>query len=99
MKKLVRKDAKKRKKILISEKKRFIFKTIINNYSFKNELKKKCCSNLYKKLSPNFLTQVNNRCIITRRKKNLNKFFKFSRLSFLRLVRSGYLFGFRKSSW
>ena len=41
MKKLTRKDAKKRKKLLISEKKRFIFKTIINNYSFKNELKKK----------------------------------------------------------
>ena len=99
MKKLIRKDLKKRKKLLIDEKKKFIFKTIIKNHSFKNELKKKCCSNLYKKLSPNFLTQVNNRCIITNRKKKINKLFRFSRLCFLRYIRAGYIFGFRKSSW
>lgn len=99
MKKLVRKDLKKRKNLLIVEKNKFVSKTLINNYNFNNKIKNKFCCNLYKKLNSSYETQLNNRCIITGRKKNLNKFFKFSRLVFLRLVRSGHLFGFMKSSW
>ena len=84
---------------MLAEKKDFISKTLINNYNFKYEMKEKINLDLCKKVNPSFSTQINNRCIITRRRKNLNKFFKFSRLAFLKLVRSGYLFGFRKSSW
>ena len=99
MKKLVRKDLKKRKKLMLVEKEKFIFKNLINNYNFKNDTKEKIGFNLYKKFSPSYLTQINNRCIITRRKKNLNKFFRFSRLAFLKLVNFGFIFGFKKSSW
>ena len=41
MKKLVRKDLKKRKKLMLVEKEKFIFKNLINNYNFKNDTKKK----------------------------------------------------------
>jgi len=99
MKKLVRKDLKKRKNLLIVEKNKFIYNTLINNYNFSKKIKNIINCNSFKKLDYNYITQLNNRCIITGRKKNLNKFFKFSRLVFLRLVRSGYLFGFKKSSW
>ena len=99
MKKLVRKDLKKRKNLLVVEKKKFVSKMLINNYNFNNKIKKNFHLNLHIKLNKNYVTQLNNRCIMTGRKKKLNKFFKFSRLVFLRLVRSGYIFGFRKSSW
>ena len=44
-------------------------------------------------------TSLNNRCIITGRKKQINNLFRFSRLSFQRLARNGFISGIRKSVW
>jgi len=99
MKKLVRKDIKKRNNFFLSEKKKIIFKTIIKNYSFCETEKKKIASNLSKNFKHSTLTQIVNRCVLTGRKKRLNKMFNFSRVYFRKLIRSGYIFGFRKSSW
>lgn len=44
-------------------------------------------------------TKFVSRCVLTHRKAKLNRVFKkFSRLSFLRLVRSGNVTGLKKSS-
>lgn len=99
MKKLVRKDIKKRKSFFNSEKKKIIFKTIIKNYGFCKTEKKKISSNLLKNFKHDTLTQTVNRCILTGRKKRLNKMFNFSRVYFRKLIRSGFIFGFKKSSW
>lgn len=45
-----------------------------------------------------FDTRIVNRCILTGRKNKVNHF-KFSRLSFLKLVRNGLIFGLKKSTW
>lgn len=45
-------------------------------------------------------TKFVNRCILTARKAKFNKNFKnFSRLSFLKLARSGTINGVKKASW
>lgn len=45
-------------------------------------------------------TRFVNRCILTNRKAKFNNIFKkFSRLSLLRLARSGKISGLKKSSW
>ena len=40
-----------------------------------------------------------NRCFYTINKKRLNKFVNISRHVFLKLIRSGQIYGMRKSSW
>jgi len=99
MKKLLRKDLSKRSSVMPHEKKLFVLKNIKNNYNFSISFKKKVSFNLSKAFKNNTLNQLTNRCIMTGRKKRLNKLFSFSRICFLRLVRTGYLFGLRKSSW
>ena len=99
MKKLVRKDIKKRNNFFISEKKKIIFKTIIKNYNFCEIEKKKISLNLSQNFKHDTQNQLVNRCVLTGRKKRLNKMFNFSRVYFRKLIRSGFIFGFRKSSW
>lgn len=97
MKKLIRKDIEKRNSFFLSEKKKTILKTINKNYSFREIEKNRVTSNLSKNFKHNTLTQIVNRCILTGRKKRLNKMFNFSRVYFRKLIRSGHIFGFRKS--
>jgi len=99
MKKLVRKDSKKRARVFSREKKLFVLKNIGKNYSFSTEVKNKTRSNMSVNFEGNSLGQTTNRCVMTGRKKRLNRMFSFSRICFLKLVRMGHLFGFRKSSW
>jgi len=40
-----------------------------------------------------------NRCLITGRSKILNKYFRISRTEFRRLVKLGYIKGYKRSSW
>ena len=97
MKKLVRKDLNKRQKLMLIEKQKFVLKNMIKNHNFNKKLKKKI--SFKSNFNNTLFTQINNRCIITNRKKKINKLFRFSRLCFLRYIRAGYIFGFRKSSW
>lgn len=99
MKKLFAKDRENRKKVKQLELEHFILKQISTNSNFLkivrwNALYK--LSNLPKKSSK---TVLSNRCIKTVNKKTFHKFTNFSRTVFLKLVKSGYISGVRKSSW
>jgi len=99
MKKLIRKDYNNRQKVLIKEKKMFVLNFIKKSSHFSTSINYNANFNLTKNFKMNTLTQLVRRCVFTARKKRLNSFYNFSRISFLRLVRFGYIFGVKKSSW
>jgi ribosomal protein S14 len=99
MKKLFAKDRETRKTIKQLELEHFILKQISTNSNFLKTVRwNALCklSNMSKKSSK---TVVSNRCVQTINKKTFNKFTNFSRTVFLKLVKSGYISGMRKSSW
>lgn len=100
MKKQIQKDSKIRKLFSDHELYYQILKSIIRNESLSLILKWNAVIKL-SDLSKNFnKTRFVNRCVLTSRKAKYNKSFKkFSRLSFLRLARFGYVAGLKKSSW
>ena len=93
------KDKNKRILNLKVENKKFILKSIIKNVSIlkvislNSRLK---CTEMLNSYQSGVLV---NRCILTGRNKRFNKIFKFSRLSFLKYARNGYINGLSKSSW
>lgn len=99
MKKLIEKDKKLRENILGIENKLFILKLIIKNSNFftlirwKAFLKLKVLTENASKIS------VINRCLLSANKKRFNKLTGFSRHIFLKIIRSGSVPGFKKSSW
>lgn len=99
MKKLFAKDRENRKTIKQSELEHFVLKQISTNSNFLKTIRWNALhklSNMPKKSSK---TIISNRCIQTINKKTFNKFTNFSRTVFLKLVKSGYISGMRKSSW
>ena len=99
MKKLFAKDRKNRKIIKELELKHFILKQIATNSNFLKTLRWNALnklSNIEKKGSK---TLISNRCIQTINKKTFHKFTNFSRTVVLKLTKSGYISGLRKSSW
>lgn len=99
MKKLFAKDRENRKTIKQLELEHFILKQISTNSNFLKTIRWNALyklSNMQKKSSK---TVISNRCIQTINKKTFNKFTHFSRTVFLKLVKSGYISGMRKSSW
>ena len=99
MKKLFAKDRQNRRIMKELELQHFILKQISVNSNFSrttrwNALHK--LSNLPRKSSK---TVLSNRCIKTVNRKTFHKFTSFSRMIFLRLVKSGAISGMRKSSW
>lgn len=99
MKKLFAKDRENRKTLKQLELDRFILKQISTNSNFLKTIRWNALhklSNISKKSSK---TLLSNRCIQTVNKKTFNKFTYFSRTVFLKLVKSGYISGMRKSSW
>lgn len=99
MKKLIKKDTKTRALVKFYETNKFIYKNFNNNVNLSKLCRWKLCilsKQLPKKSSPVY---VNNRCILTGRKKRINKLYNFSRISFLKLARSQTVNGLIKSSW
>jgi len=99
MKNLRQKDIKKRKLIYKSELTTFIFKTLSTNNRLKNSIRLNITLKLFNLSLNNFKTRSVNRCIFTNRKSKINKNFRFSRLLFLTIARSGQIYGLKKSSW
>jgi ribosomal protein S14 len=99
MKKLIEKDKKLRKQIVLKEYEYFVLKSIIQNLNFLNLIR----WNAYLKLKK--ITQcaskiaITNRCLYTINKKRFNKLTGFSRHVFLKYIRSGSITGIKKSSW
>jgi len=99
MKKLFAKDRKNRKIIKQSELKHFVLKQISTNSNFLKTVRWNALyklSNISKNSSKTIIT---NRCIQTINRKTFHKFSNFSRTVYLKLVKSGYISGIRKSSW
>ena len=99
MKKIFAKDKKNRQTVKQIELEHFVLKQISINSNFLKTVRWNALhklSNLPKKSSKTILS---NRCVKTVNKKTFHKFTNFSRTVFLKLVKSGYISGLRKSSW
>ena len=96
MKKLAFKDNIKRKQIKKEEKRLFIIKQISKNLCFKKNFR---LNTIEKSQNNTSRTKLSNRCIQTINKKTTNKLSKFSRMIFLKTIRSGFVSGFKKASW
>ena len=99
MKKLFVKDKKNRKTIKQSELKHFVLKQISTNSNFLKTTRWNALHKLSNISKKNSKTIISNRCIQTKSRKTFHKFSNFSRIVFLKLVKSGYISGMRKSSW
>ncbi|MBC8303593.1 MAG: hypothetical protein H8E55_48520 [Pelagibacterales bacterium] len=100
MLKLNRKDKKLRKLFLGIENKQLIIKSISKNTLFKNSLRLN--SNSLQSKFFFFNTSKHKtvkRCVYTGRKSILHKYFKMSRLYFLKIARFGIINGIKKVSW
>lgn len=99
MKKLFAKDKKNRKVIKQLELKHFILKQIATNANFLKTVKWNALYKLSDLSKQSSKTVISNRCVQTINKKTFHKFTNFSRTVFLKLVKSAYISGIRKSSW
>ena len=95
MKNKIQNDKKKRNLNYRLETKQIILKSFLKNKNLSRTIRWN--SELY--LSDiKFKTKLVKRCILTGRKSKFNESFRFSRLMFLRLVRNGFISGFKKSA-
>lgn len=99
MKKLFAKDRENRKTLKQLEFEHFILKQISTNSNFLKAIRWNALHKLSTMSKKSSKTLLSNRCVQTINKKTFNKFTYFSRTVFLKLVKSGYISGMRKSSW
>ena len=99
MKKLIKKDNKNREHLLQDQLKRFVFGHITKNDNFSVTARWKALVELSRIIKNSSPTAFVNRCILTGRRKRINKRYSFSRIMFLNLARLGLINGIKKSSW
>lgn len=99
MKNLVQKDKQFRSNVKKFERKRLILKSIIKNTYLTDLIKWNAIIKLTQLPSNSSKVYVTNRCTLTGRRKYINKFYRFSRIEFLKLARSGKICSLRKSTW
>lgn len=99
MKKLFTKDKENRKTIKRLELENFILKQISTNSNFLRTIRWNALYKLSEISKKSTKTLISNRCVQTINKKTFHKFTNFSRTVFLKLAKSGYISGMRKSSW
>jgi small subunit ribosomal protein S14 len=99
MKNLVQKDKQFRSNVKKFERKRLILKSVIKNTYLTDLIKWNAILKLTQLPSNSSKVYVSNRCTLTGRRKYINKFYRFSRIEFLKLARSGKISNLRKSTW
>jgi ribosomal protein S14 len=99
MKKLFAKDRENRKTIKQLELEHFILKQISTNFNLLKPIRWNALYKLSTMSKKSSKTLITNRCVQTINKKTFSKFTNFSRTVYLKLVKSGYISGIRKSSW
>ena len=78
---------------------RIISKSLLYNDYIVNTTKWNITLELSSSIKTSCGIRVVNRCILTDRKNHFNKFYRFSRLVFLKLARNHDLVGIQKSAW
>jgi small subunit ribosomal protein S14 len=99
MKSLVQKDKQFRTFVKKFERKRLILKSIIKNTYLIDLVKWNAILKLTELPLNSSKVYITNRCTLTGRRKYINKFYRFSRIEFLKLARSGNISNLRKSTW
>jgi ribosomal protein S14 len=99
MKNQIYKDKNKRNLSFHIENKIFVLKSIYKNTSVPKPVRWNSSLKFSEFLKNNYSTSFVNRCVITGRKKKVNKNFRLSRLSFLKFSRNGFISGLTKSTW
>lgn len=99
MKNQVYKDQKKRNLSYNSENKKFVLKSIYKNTTLPKIIRWNSNLKFTELLKNSYLTSSVKRCVITGRKKKINKNYRLSRLSFLKFARNGFISGLTKSTW
>jgi len=99
MKSLIEKDKQFRENVEKFEKKRLVFKSIIKNSYLADTVRWNAVLKFSELPSNSSKVCLTNRCTLTGRSKSINKFYKFSRIEFLKLARSGNLSNLQKSTW
>lgn len=98
MKKLLEKDKSLRLKIKKVEKQQFILKSIFKNFNFFVLIRWNAFLKLKALSKNNSKVSVSPRCVSTINRKRFNKLTNFSRHTFFKLLKSGDISGFQKSS-
>jgi ribosomal protein S14 len=99
MKKLITKDKKLRVKVKKQEKQHFVLKSIFQNSNLFMLIRWNAYLRLKTYSEMNSRVSISARCVYTINRKCFNRSTPFSRHVFLKLIQSGKLSGFRKSSW
>ena len=99
MKNQLHKDKKKRKLGFNNENKKIVLKSIYKNTNLPKIIRWNSGVKLTDTAKAGFASGFVKRCVLTGRKKQINKKFRFSRLSFLKLARTGFISGVSKSTW
>ena len=99
MKNQIYKDKKKRILNYKLENKKFILKSILKNVSISKLISYNSNFKFTEFSNSSYLSSLVNRCVVTGRKKKIQRMFRFSRLSFLNYARNGCVNGLTKSIW
>jgi ribosomal protein S14 len=99
MKKLIEKDKKLRLEIKKNEKQHYVLKSIFKNFNFFTLVRWNAYLKLKNLTKTNSSVALSYRCLTSVNKKRFNKLTTFSRHIYLKLIRSGNIYGFQKSSW
>jgi small subunit ribosomal protein S14 len=101
MRYLVTKDMKRRSAFSKSERSQLVFKTLNASSMLKTNARlQRSIRAFYYSLPPYaYRSRIRNRCLITGRGSSVVRYFRLSRLQLREFFASGYLYGFRRSSW
>jgi ribosomal protein S14 len=99
MKKLITKDKELRLKVKKQEKQYFVLKSIFQNSNLFMLIRWNAYLHLKSLGETDSKVSISARCVYTVNRKRFNRSAPFSRHVFLKLIQSGKLSGFRKSSW
>ena len=99
MKKQVRRDRYLRQNYMTYQNNKFILSYSLNNSLLLNSVRVNLSKQMSESSKNPSLIRCVLRCIITGRRKRLNKWFSFSRLVLLRFFRARMLSNWKKSKW
>lgn len=99
MKKKYLKEKRLCKQVFKNEDKRFALKSIIFNQHIPYPIRWNSITQLAILSKDGIKYRLVNKCFLSKQRKRFNKLFRISRLVFLRLARTGSIYGIKKAIW